>query len=136
MKKLMLLFVLMFAAFPALAQVTVSCPTGFPGVTPTDCVATWETPSADAPNIALFQMRVDGAGTPVSLGLPPKVTTAGVDKWSLPLPATFRTLPAGSHTAQVQACQTGALNCSAFSTASNAFQSGVLTTPRNMTVSP
>jgi len=136
MKKLVLLLALMFAAAPALAQVIVSCPAGFPGVTPTDCVASWETPSADAPTIALFQMRADGAGTPVSIGLPPKTTTSGVDKWSLPLPAAFRALPAGTHTVQVESCPAGTATCSAFSAASNAFLSGVLTSPRNLTVSP
>lgn len=110
----------------------VKCSTGFPGVTPTDCTMTWQTPTVDAPNIVSFQVVVDGGAAPVSLGLPAtKTSLSGVDTWTLSAPTSLRTLPAGSHTAQIEACGATQASCTPASPASNAFQP-VLTTPRSL----
>lgn len=128
--RLFVLAVLMLMSAEVFAQ--VKCSTGFPGTTPSDCSMTWQTPSIDAPNIVSFQVLVDGGATPVPLGLPAtKTTLAGVDTWTLSAPASLRTLPAGTHTAQIEACGATQASCTPASPASNAFQP-VLTTPRSL----
>lgn len=131
MKKILATLALAVFCAPAFAQ--VKCTTGFPGVPPADCTFTWETPAVDAPNIVSFQFLIDGTGTPINVGLPSKTTAAGVDTWTLPAPAPVRALPPGPHTAQVDACFTGGINCSSFSAPSNSFQP-TLTTPRSLGV--